>query len=683
MLVNILVSQAMSQIPDGWKPLRQTALWTDRVDSGDLQDLIADLRIPLAQIHAQKKYFGLWSLDTVFQDRAGRYHLLQGVSQDLTKETDQQPALPVCAAFEQFTDDEAWPLGEHTDAYGLAMLMRFLLLKTQPLSAVNRLVDDQERLSAMGLDERINRQYLRAIDMASAVDIKDRLGNIDEFSEMLGVPVTSLTPSMLYPEKEVVTAVTPTIASAPNPKLENEPEIESRAEIEAEAVPTEESVTAKAVIEEEITAAESVPTSTPAPEVVSSKTETVESEFSSHESDVNKTAAKETVSIGLDELGMSGAPITEVPFVEKQVAADRQTTTSETAKVIEKLTHDKRSEENDESQDSATDEPFDSLKAQKRMLQAQQQKKPSMVVMYGAAAIVLVAVLGTLFYLLFSSNTKEEIAKVHTEYEQVQEEALAQAKAAQDTALAQAQVAIEETNKAINSALDELQPPATNSTGSATMVAENVVVVAMETEDQSEGEPVSTTEVVSASTTSDSQSQGTSEVTEALVADPTTAPTTAPTIETNPTEQDQVTQQVAFQEQETQASLTPQEMERQLQLERQREAEERRLAAEEERAERLRLQEEERERQRLQAQAQADKERRERQQAMGTIRLDIRPWGNVSINGRGYGASPPRNSIRLAPGTYAVVVTNGDLPPYNTTVTLEAGGSASVSHQFE
>ena len=144
-----------------------------------------------------------------------------------------------------------------------------------------------------------------------------------------------------------------------------------------------------------------------------------------------------------------------------------------------------------------------------------------------------------------------------------------------------------------------------------------------------------------------------------------------------------MTQQVAFQEQETQASLTPQEMERQLQLERQREAEERRLAAEEERAERLRLQEEERERQRLQAQAQADKERRERQQAMGTIRLDIRPWGNVSINGRGYGASPPRNSIRLAPGTYAVVVTNGDLPPYNTTVTLEAGGNASVSHQFE
>ncbi|NLA88300.1 MAG: PEGA domain-containing protein, partial [Alcaligenaceae bacterium] len=137
-------------------------------------------------------------------------------------------------------------------------------------------------------------------------------------------------------------------------------------------------------------------------------------------------------------------------------------------------------------------------------------------------------------------------------------------------------------------------------------------------------------------------------------------------------------------------TLAQQEIERQRQLElelereREREAQERRLAAEQERAERLRLQqEEEQERQRLQAQVQAEKEKRERQQAMGTLNLDIRPWGNVSINGRGYGASPPRNSIRLAPGTYNVVVTNGDLPAYRTTVTIESGGRAGLSHLFE
>ncbi len=76
MLINILVSKAMSQIPDGWRPLRQTSLWTDTVNLGDLQDLIADLRLPLTQMHAQEKYYGLWSLDTVFQDRTGRYRYL-------------------------------------------------------------------------------------------------------------------------------------------------------------------------------------------------------------------------------------------------------------------------------------------------------------------------------------------------------------------------------------------------------------------------------------------------------------------------------------------------------------------------------------------------------------------------------------------------------------------------------
>ena len=66
-----------------------------------------------------------------------------------------------------------------------------------------------------------------------------------------------------------------------------------------------------------------------------------------------------------------------------------------------------------------------------------------------------------------------------------------------------------------------------------------------------------------------------------------------------------------------------------------------------------------------------------------TLPEDIRPWGNVSINGRGYGASPPRNSVRLAPGEYNIIVTNGDLPAYRTTVTIEQGGSAALSHQFE
>ena len=562
MLVNILVSQAISQIPDGWKPLRQTALWTDQVDSGDLQDLIADLRIPLAQIHALKKYFGLWSLDTIFQDMTGRYHLLPGVSQELTKETDQQPVMSVCAAFEQFTDDEAWPLGEHTDAYGLAMLMRFLLLKTQPLSAVNRLVDDQERLSSMGLDDRINRQYLRAIDLASAVEIKDRLGSIDDFSEMLGVPVTTLTPSMLEPEKETITTLSPTI-------------------------------------EDVVTASKPEP---------SSKTTAEPVEF-------------------------------ERPVVTLVDEEDRQ----------EEI-----------AASNGLDEPFDSLKTQKKMLKMQ-QKKTSIVMLYGAVSLALGVVLLALFYLLFSNYREEEIVQAEAEYEQLQEETLAYADAVEEAAVSSASVSMSMSGDSSAPEVMEFQSDAITDRQQVT----SAVVVEDSPSVSVTSEPIS----------SDVDAQNTTEE--------FNTETVEQTAQTNYTEQEQTFQLTALQEQEPQTSLTSQEVERQLQLERQREADERRLAAEQERAERLRMQEEEKDRQRLQAQNQAERERRKREQAMGTLSLDIRPWGNVSVNGRGYGASPPRNSIRLAPGTYTVAVTNGELPAYNATVTLEAGGSASVSHQFK
>lgn len=692
MLVNILVSQAMSQIPEGWKPLRQTTLWTDRVDSGDLQDLIADLRLPLAQIHVQKKYYGLWSLDTVFQDRAGRYHLLPGVSQDLIKQADQQPILPVCAAFEQFTDDEAWPLGEYTDAYGLAMLMRFLLLKTQPMSAVNRLVEDHERLSSMGLEDRINRQYLRAIDMASAVDIKDRLGSIDEFSEMMGVPVTPLTPSMLYPEKEAISVVPPVVV--PESVIEKE-------EVQEEVVATEPAPMVEKTAEPE-------PKSEPKPEqlfesepeseseaLVESEVEVEPEQVAIQHVEKKDEPEKEELSIGLDELGMGGAPIAAASVGDDKKEQTESSESKPEAAVAEneeaqdKVTEASESKAAEVAEEAADEEPFDSLKAQKKMLQTQ-QKKPSMMMVYGAAALALVVVLGGLFYLLFSNDTEQEIAKAEAEYEQMQEEALAQAEAAQEEALNQAQEAIEAANTTVEESVTTLPSAVLGaSPTTSTPTAEDTSDVAvMQPQAVVPVEPEANA-VVAPQEAAPAATEG-----EDLAAAPATESNSSESIEQSTTQaeaapatQEQVenTQLLASTEEGegVQASLTTLEAERELQLERQREAEERRLAAEEERAERLRLQEEERERQRLQAQAQAERERRQRQQALGTINLDIRPWGNVSINGRRYGASPPRNSIRLAPGTYNIVVTNGDLPAHNVTVILEPGGSASVSHQFE
>lgn len=705
MLVNIQVSQAMSQIPDGWKPLRQTTLWTEKTRIEDLQDLIADLRLPLAQIYAQNKYYGLWSLDTVFQDRAGRFHLLPQVSQERGKETDQQPAIPVCAAFEQFTDDAAWPLGEHSDVYGLAMLMRFLLLKTQPMSAVNRLVDEQERLSSMGIDERINRQYLRAIDMASAIEIKDRLGSIDEFSEMLGVP---LLPTSSYQstinQGQVVSAVPPseTVEVAPTKTVLPTKLPENKVESTAETLQSKEMFEkSEAPVSQESQKQE--------------KTEEVAAEFE------ESTAEKEqvetsSVSIGLDELGMGGAPITVASIEEKQEEAPKSEPVQAAVVVTEARGSDDsiaagtEADKEEQGDESSADEAFDSLKAQKKILLSQQRDKPSMALMYGAAAVALIVVLGGLFYLLFSdSNTSEEIATAQTQYEQLQEEAVVQATEAAEAAKAQAEQLSRTVNSAVAALSDErvqvsleneleasavtLQPQAL-SEGSGDVVVSNEDLAANTNDSLVAAQPLREESAIA-------ETASTSIASEVAIASDTTSVigmTEISAVEGNALAQNQSqesgavgvadalntsSQEAIMQSQGVEEVMGGVATERELQLQREREAEERRLAAEQEREERLRLQEEEKERQRLQAQAKADRERRERQRAMGTLTLDIRPWGNVSINGRGYGASPPRNSVRLAPGEYNIIVTNGDLPAYRTTVTIEQGGSAALSHQFE
>ncbi|WP_313625992.1 serine/threonine protein kinase [Achromobacter sp.] len=66
-----------------------------------------------------------------------------------------------------------------------------------------------------------------------------------------------------------------------------------------------------------------------------------------------------------------------------------------------------------------------------------------------------------------------------------------------------------------------------------------------------------------------------------------------------------------------------------------------------------------------------------------TVRLDIRPWGEVWINGVARGVSPPVKELKLIPGKYQVVVRNADLPPLRMTLEVRAGRPAVISHTFQ
>ncbi|MBC7943716.1 MAG: PEGA domain-containing protein [Burkholderiales bacterium] len=60
----------------------------------------------------------------------------------------------------------------------------------------------------------------------------------------------------------------------------------------------------------------------------------------------------------------------------------------------------------------------------------------------------------------------------------------------------------------------------------------------------------------------------------------------------------------------------------------------------------------------------------------------VSPWGEVYVNGRRHGASPPLQRLELEPGKHTVEIRNGDLTPYRTVVELEPQTTVNIRQQF-
>jgi eukaryotic-like serine/threonine-protein kinase len=65
------------------------------------------------------------------------------------------------------------------------------------------------------------------------------------------------------------------------------------------------------------------------------------------------------------------------------------------------------------------------------------------------------------------------------------------------------------------------------------------------------------------------------------------------------------------------------------------------------------------------------------------VRLAISPWGEVEVNGKKMGVSPPMAQLTLEPGNYTVMVRNTDFAPRSFTLSLERGQTVRLSHKFE
>jgi hypothetical protein len=68
--------------------------------------------------------------------------------------------------------------------------------------------------------------------------------------------------------------------------------------------------------------------------------------------------------------------------------------------------------------------------------------------------------------------------------------------------------------------------------------------------------------------------------------------------------------------------------------------------------------------------------------ATGTLFLLVRPWGEVFVDGKRIGVTPPLKQLRLSTGKRVIVVRNRHLPAYARTVEIKAKTTTTVNHNF-
>ena len=62
--------------------------------------------------------------------------------------------------------------------------------------------------------------------------------------------------------------------------------------------------------------------------------------------------------------------------------------------------------------------------------------------------------------------------------------------------------------------------------------------------------------------------------------------------------------------------------------------------------------------------------------------LDVKPWGEVVIDGRARGLTPPLKMLRLPEGPHRIEVRNPVGPPLLREVKITASGRVEISHTF-
>jgi serine/threonine-protein kinase len=68
--------------------------------------------------------------------------------------------------------------------------------------------------------------------------------------------------------------------------------------------------------------------------------------------------------------------------------------------------------------------------------------------------------------------------------------------------------------------------------------------------------------------------------------------------------------------------------------------------------------------------------------ATGVVQLAVAPWGQIEVDGKGAGVTPPLAQLTLSVGEHVITVRNADFAPHTITVRVSADQPAVVRHRF-
>ena len=69
--------------------------------------------------------------------------------------------------------------------------------------------------------------------------------------------------------------------------------------------------------------------------------------------------------------------------------------------------------------------------------------------------------------------------------------------------------------------------------------------------------------------------------------------------------------------------------------------------------------------------------------AEATLHFAVSPWGDVYVDGKKMGASPPLNKLQISAGTHKIEIRNQGFAPYKETLHLPANSTKKLKHRFE